>query len=361
MAVDVTNLNYVPTLSIRASEMNGLEMLPAATKDRLQPNFLLAPWPNANDLSKAIDRINKAFPHRPFFLDIDRDYRITNEGAFAQQQWVDLQDPAGNYANWIGFIDTVPMACPCIQVEHQTRTQIIDQISTFQEMGRTFAFRIELNRPPVNLDEAIAAINEVGSADYAVIVEAGWLRDTLETRLTVGNLIRAQLADIDAQVPIVISYTTIPKGYADVEGVELNPFDNRQFLADLVQQTNRQRLIYGDWGSTRPRTHERAGPPKPRVDLAIRNGWLSARNKEDDWGFDNAALAIMARDEWRQQVNGLGIWGEIMIRQTSINPALGINSAQKNIAARVNIHLHIQAFFNDGDIRGIDLDETWED
>lgn len=361
MTVDVMNLNYVPTLSIRASEMNGLERLPAATKDRLQPVFLLAPWPNAGELSRATDRIQKAFPHRPFFLDIDRDYLVTNDEAFAQQQWMDLQDPSGNYSNWVGFIETIPLASPCIQVLHQTRAQLVDQILMYQGMGRTFAFRLELNRLPVNIDDVTAAINEVGSADYAVIVDAGWLADTQPARLRVGNLIRTQLANIDANVPVVVSYTTIPKGYANVEGVDFAPFDNRLFVDELKQLTNRQRIIYGDWGSTRPRTHERSGPPKPRVDLAVRNGWLSARNKDEDWGFRDAAAAILESNEWKQQIDGLGIWGEVMIRQTAVNPSLGINSASKNVSARVNIHLHIQSFFNDGDIRGIDLDETWED
>lgn len=37
---------YVPTLVVRASEMNGLEFLPDATKKRMLPCFLLAPWAN---------------------------------------------------------------------------------------------------------------------------------------------------------------------------------------------------------------------------------------------------------------------------------------------------------------------------
>lgn len=360
MPVDISNLNYVPTLSIRASEMNGLERLPAASKDRLQPNFLLAPWPNANDLMRAIDRVYRAFPNRPFFLDIDRDYEVTNLQSPAQQQWHDLHDPAGGYSNWIGFIDVVPSASPCLQIRGLSRAQIVDQIAAFQEMDRTYALRIELNRFPQNLPDAIAAINEVGSADYVIIVDAGWVADTQPTRLQIANLITTQLSEIDAQVPFVISYTTIPKGFADVEGVDFVPFDNRECLAELSRVTNRQRFVYGDWGSTRPRERGIASRPKPRIDLAVRNGWLSARNKPEEWGYNDAADVVLSSDQW-QQVNGLGIWGEFMIRETAVNPALGINTPQKNVASRVNIHLHTQAFFNEGDVRGINLDEQWED
>lgn len=360
MAVDIETLNYVPTLSIRASEMNGLEKLPAATKDRLQPTFLLAPWPNAIELMRAIDRATKAFPGRPFFLDIDKDYQITNLELQAQQQWLELQDSADGYANWIGFVEGVPNASPCLQVGGCTRAEIVNQIAAFQEMGRTFAFRIELKRFPANIVDVISAINEVGSADYAIMLDAGWLSDTQPSRLAIANIITTQLSEIDAQVPIIVSYTTIPKDFADIEGTELSTFDNRDFLSELRQLTNRQRITYGDWGSTRPREQGMASRPKPRIDLALRNGWLSARNRPDDWGYNDAAAAILDSDEW-QQVAGAGVWGEFMIRQTVINPALGINSPPKNVACRVNLHLHMQAFYDLGDIKGINLDEPWED
>ncbi|WP_276119850.1 beta family protein [Pararhizobium qamdonense] len=360
MAVEVSNLNYVPTLAVRSSEMNGLERLPSASKDRLQPNFLLAPWPNATELMRSIDRINKAFPARSFFLDIDRDYQITNIEVLSQQQWLELQDPANCFANWVRFIETVPNASPCLQITGLSRAEIVNQIIAFQEMGRTYALRIELQRFPSNLSEAIAALNEVGSADYVVIVDGGWIADTQPSRLRIANLITTQLSGVDAQIPFVVSYTTIPKGFAEVEGADFTAFDNREFLAELGHLTNRQRITYGDWGSTRPREHGMASRPKPRIDLALRSGWLSARNKSEDWDFDDAAQVVMNSQQW-EQVAGLGVWGEFMIRQTAISPSLGINSPQKNVSVRVNLHLHIQGFYNDGDIRGINLDEQWED
>lgn len=360
MAVDISNLNYVPTLAIRASEMNGLERLPAASKDRLQPNFLLAPWPNAAELTRSIDRIDRAFSGRPFFLDIDRDYQITNIDSAAQQQWLELLSPSESYLNWSNFIELVPNASPCLQIAGLSKAQITAEISAFQKMGRSFALRIELNRFPANLADAIGAVNEVGSADYAIMVDAGWINDTQPTRLRIANLISTQLSGIDAQIPFVVSYTTIPKGFAEVEGSDFVSFDNRACITELVQLTNRQRITYGDWGSTRPREIGIASRPKPRIDLAVRTGWLSARNKEDDWDYDDAALEIMSSSYWKQ-VDGLGVWGEFMIRQTSISPALGINSPQKNVASRVNLHLHTQAFYDSQDPKNINLDETWED
>jgi hypothetical protein len=89
---------------------------------------------------RAVDRINKAFPARPFFLDIDKDYEVTNVELLAQQQWLELQDPAHNYANWIGFIDAVPNASPCLQIAGLSTSDIVNQIAAFQEMGRSSHF-----------------------------------------------------------------------------------------------------------------------------------------------------------------------------------------------------------------------------
>lgn len=50
-----------------------------------------------------------------------------------------------------------------------------------------------------------------------------------------------------------------------------------------------------------------------------------------------------------------------MIEGTTINPSFAIDTPQKNVAARVNIHFHRQALYGIGDISGIDLDEDWVD
>lgn len=360
MSIDVASLNYVPTLALRSSEMNGLEQLPAATKDIIQPVFLLAPWPNAIELMRSVDRIQRAIGDRPFFLDVDRDYTITNTESPAQQQWLDLQDPANNYSNWIGFVESIPHCSPCLQIGGLTRDQTVRQVVSFQEMERTFAVRIELNRMPPNLDDVIAGVNEVGSADFAIMLDAGWIHDTLTTRASLASIIRNRFGMLDANVPIVVSYTTIPKGFAAIEGADFTRFDNRTAVTELRQLTNRQTIVYGDWGSTRPRERGIAGRPKPRIDLPLRDGWLSARNGPEDWGFADAANEIMNSRRW-QEVDGSGIWGEYMIRQTALDPAVGINSPQKNVASRVNIHLHLQAFYDNDNLQGLNLDEQWED
>lgn len=353
---------YVPTLAVRASEMNGLEFLPGATKDRMTPCFLLAPWANSNRLERTITRIERAFPHRPYFLDIDRYYQFTNlEDSVPQQELHRLMDPEGCYQNWVEFVGEHERILPCVQTRDQSEAEIRNQIEAFQLQGRAYCMRIVLDRLPNNIDEIVGAFAAAGAADFAIILEGGWTTDPLSLAPWFAGLIGGSLAPIDAAVPVVLSCTSIPKMFTRFSAEQPTgvPFTNRQLVEQVGRNSNRARVIYGDWGSTRPREPGGfANRPLDRVDYPTENAWYFARNKEDDWDFRDAALAIVSSPEWD---GGLGIWGEEMIQNTTINEELGIDTPQKNVAARVNIHLHRQSFYGMPSIDPAAFDEEWQD
>lgn len=352
-------IRYVPTLAIRPSEMNGLEQLPGLTKDRLRPVFLLAPWTNANSLSKAVERAEKAFPARPYLLDLDRDYSITNPESDAQLELVELLSTHNCYEKWWEFITASPNAIPCLQLRDQSADCIRTQIARAQEIGREFCLRIVMSRYPLNLTEIVVTLNEIGTADYTIVLEGGWTRDTLTLAARFSGLIGGVLGEVDADVPIVVSCTSMPKEFQDYEGCVSVPFSNRKLVAQIARDHNRRLVVYGDWGSTRPR--EASGHrqrPLDRIDYPIDEAWIIARNRIEAWNFQHAAEEVVKRSNyWDGELN---IWGTNMILQTLANPAFGINTPQKNVASRVNIHIHRQVFFGD-DIRGIDFDEDWRD
>lgn len=354
---------YVPTLAIRASEMNGLQYLPQASKSKMTPCILLAPWANAGSLDKAIERVEKAFRGQHYFLDIDRDYEFTNLESAPQQTLVGLLRPNNAYRNWCDFVAEHEWVMPCIQTRGQSEADIRAQIERYQDAGRSFCLRLYMNRYPSNAAEIVAALAAVGAADYAIILEGGWTNDPLSLAVWFDGIIAGQLDPIDADIPIVLSCTSMPKMFTNFDGgINRISFSNHQ-LVDQIRRARgnrRSRIIYGDWGSTRPR--EPAGfasRPIDRIDYPTEQSWSIARNKEDEWEFEEAAAAIIASPEWD---GNLGIWGEEMIEATTINEELGIDTPQKNVAARVNIHLHRQAFFgSEFGIGGMDLDEDWED
>lgn len=355
------NKVYVPTLAVRPSEMNGLEFLPGATKDRMTPCFLLAPWANSATLDRTITRIERAFPNRPYFLDIDRYYDFTNVESQPQQELVQLMDPSGQFRNWVSFVGRHERVWPCIQTRGQTEDEIRAQIDAFQHQGRPYCMRIVLDRFPNNIDEIVGAFAAGGAADFAVILEGGWTRDPLSLAVWFGGVIAESLQAIDATVPVVLSCTSIPKMFTSFSGDEPTAvaFSNRQLVDQVARNSNRARVIYGDWGSTRPREQSGyANRPLDRIDYPTEGAWHIARNKEKRWDFRDAAIAILKSPAWD---GNLGIWGEEMIENTTINEELGIDTPQKNVAARVNIHLHLQAFFGQPHLEPSEFDEDWQD
>lgn len=348
---------YVPTLAIRASEMNGLEFLPGLTKDKLTPVFLLAPWSTSKTLAKAMERVERAFPRRRYFLDVDRDYYPSNPDSPAQAEWLALRNPEDRFDAWWQFWTDYPNAIPCLQLEGQDKRDIKLQIGDVQSQGREFAVRIELSRRPRNIGIIVEALQEVGTADYTVIIEGGWTNDPLSMYAQFHGLISGILAPLDGRIPMVVSCTSMPKEYHEMSGVSNIPFTNHNLLQQLRGSTNREILIYGDWGSTKPREDGFGRTPLPRIDYPTADSWLIARDKDAGWSYTDAAQAIVESDEWS---GDLGIWGEQMIELTTQNEQFAIDTPQKNVAARVNIHLHRQALYGQ-QIVGINLDEPWVD
>lgn len=349
---------YVPTLAMRASEMNGLEYLPALSKDQLFPCFLLAPWSSSRSLEKAMERLERAYPNRRYFLDIDRDYVPTNPDSPAQVQWLEICNPDDRYDAWWHFWTEYNNAIPCLQLENQSIQELRLQIADVQNMGREFCLRIELQRQPRNLIQIVDMLREVGTADYTVILEGGWVDDPLQLYARFHGLITGVLSSLDGRIPIVVSCTSMPRGYHNLGGgVSEIGFSNRDLVTQLQRNSNRELIIYGDWGSTRPREEGFGRTPLPRIDYPIEASWLVARDRDEEWGFQDAARAIVNSGRWS---GDLGIWGEQMIELTAQGQEFAIDTAPKNVACRVNIHLHRQALFG-RPIDGIDLDEPWVD
>lgn len=355
------NKTYVPTLAVRASEMNGLEFLPGATKDRMTPCFLLAPWANSNSLERTVTRIERSFPNRPYFLDIDRDYEFTNLESEPQQELSQLMSPHNCFENWVNFVGRHENIWPCIQSVSQSEAEIRSQIEAFQALGRPYCMRIVRDRFPGNIDEIVGAFSAGGASDFAIILEGGWTRDPLSLAVWFNGLLAEALQAIDATVPTVLSCTSMPKMFSDFNAATpvAVSFSNRVLIDQVARNSNRTRVIYGDWGSTRPREASGfANRPLDRIDYPTDQAWHIARNKDLDWDFRDAALAIVGSSVWD---GNLRIWGEELIQQTTINEELGIDTPQKNVAARVNIHLHRQAFFGQPPMDPAAFDEDWQD
>src|SRR5690606_29793126 len=111
-----------------------------------------------------------------------------------------------------------------------------------------------------------------------------------------------------ASIPIVISCTSLPKEFDSFNSDKPSavPFTNRRLVEQIARNSNRARVIYGDWGSTRPRDkRDFSNRPLDRVDYPAEHAWHIARNKDAGWDFRDAALAIVNSPVWD---GNLGVW-----------------------------------------------------
>ena len=223
--------------------------------------------------------------------------------------------------------------------------------------------RIECNgQLPSNFDEIVSAFSAEGAADFTIILEGGWTENTFILSTQFERLITNKLQKIDVNVPIVISYTSIPRSFSNFNGINSVQFHNRQMVQKIKQKSNRPSIIYGDWGSTHPRESNSGGGGHritARIDYPTDNAWYIARNSDEGWDFERVEQKLIDNSEiWDAKLDTLG---SEMIRRTAINEKIGINSRQKNITARVNIHLHRQALYEQDDMHEMNLDDDWKD
>ena len=353
---------YLATLCVRQAELKGLELLPGPTKDALTPILLLAPWLNTSPLSKAIEKFEHAYPRRPYFVDVDSYYEPSEVATEAKAQWRQVFQTPANLEVWWSILEPHSNAHPCLQMIGSTIENAWEQINWARERQRSFCIRLDFGnlargRVPNWLGQLVAELVDEGVNDFAVVLEYGLVDDPLSMANNASGFIIQTLANLHPEIPIAVSCTSFPSDFTIFDGLRECPFSNRELVAQVRQATNRPRIVYGDWASTKPRKYGHANPPKHRVDYPIDNSWIIARGQEEEISLQTAAEMIVDSLYWD---GTLGVWGEQMIEDTADEEESAINSMHKMYASRINIHLHRQAFFEH--LPALEaLDEEWVD
>ena len=355
---------YLFTLGVRPAELSGLKELPGGTKDRLTPLLLLAPWLSTSPLSRAFEKFEVAYPSRPYFVDVDTYYQVNNKPNDAKVQWEKLAQKPADLDLWWNLLSGYTHANPCLLTAEQPIEMAQEQIEWAREKDRSFCLRINFaesigSGAPNWMPELIKQLTIEGANDYAVVFEFGWVEDPFSIPPLVNDYTASFLGEISPQVPIVISCTSFPKEFTQFNGIGSVPFEPRKLIAQVQGETktNHPRIIYGDWGTTRPRHYGHASQPKNRIDYPTNDAWIIARDQDENVDFQTAAARITGSDFW---LGNMGIWGEQQIEGTAAGQAFAIDTMPKMMAARINIHLHRQAFYGNLPLPEA-LDEEWRD
>ncbi|MFS8182956.1 beta family protein [Pseudovibrio denitrificans] len=353
---------YLVTLGIRPAELSGLKELPGTTKDRLTPLVLLAPWLSTSPLSRALDKFEESYPSRPYFIDVDTYYRMNDKPNDAKDLWARLAEGPADLDAWWELLSKYPNANPCLLTAERPIESAREQIAWAREHNRTFCLRMNLAEGigsgiPQWMPALVEELAAEGANDYAVVFEFGWVQEPLIVAALAIGYTNGFLGAVPAEIPIAISCTSFPKSFTEFDGTDAIRFTNRDLIAQVQRGTNHPRIIYGDWGTTKPRSYGHASQPKNRIDYPADTSWIIARNKDEEVSFQVAAQRIVESDEWS---GSLGIWGEQLIGGTAAGQAFAIDTMPKMYSARINIHLHRQAFY--GFLPPPEaLDEEWSD
>lgn len=353
---------YLVTLGVRPAELSGLKELPGSTKDRISPLLLLAPWLATIPLSRALDKFEESFPSRPYLLDIDTYYQMNDKPNSAKERWLQLAQKPANLNVWWDLLSDYPNANPCLLMADQPIESARDQIAWARQNNRTFCLRMNLaegigSGVPSWMPLLVEELATEGASDYVVVFEFGWVENPLFVTAFATGYANSFFSTVPQTIPIAISCTSFPRDFTRYDGTVEVQFTNRELIAQVRQTTNHPRIIYGDWGTTRPRSYGHASQPKNRIDFPTDNSWLFARDSDESIDFQIAAERIVDSDHWS---GNLGVWGEQLIESTAAGQAFAIDTMPKMYAARINIHLHRQAFF--GHLPPpASLDEEWND
>ena len=352
------NLAYCPTLHTRSAEMNALARLPAETKDKIFPLIVAGPRPNAKYLERTWEKIGDSLGNRRFALDLDPTKKGSDSGKPAAAEFDALFDSKGGFKNYYEAVAKMAQAIPVLRVGSGQTAQLKTQADRIDDLDRGVIFRIEFGAPSNSLEFIDSVLERF--EDISIFVDAGWSKDILSRTAWASGIIERVTKDKPG-AELVVSGSSFPDTFTNVHRRRPVPISERFLYNELVRQHNAAKLIYGDWGSTRP-------PPMdptpmrnvPRIDLPKPGEWIVFRRDDEmekDEDYQDIAKRVIIDPDWPKD---LSIWGTNSINWTAKGQPGGITGPAAAAAARINIHLHRQAYYGLNDLIA-DGDEPFTD
>jgi len=344
-------------LTISVAEMRALEELPDRTKDALLPYFQLRPWGVSHELRNTINRIEAAYGDRPFLSDVCSPMPVAGEPRPVHDELAELRVSAEGYGNWCALIEQHANMVPVLQLG--------DLVEVEAQTQRLFALNrglgVYLPAQTFGRIPDIAALvgGVVGDGtDVVVILDLGQRgADLLGTQAATVGLVRA-IRERLPRASVAISASSFPSDFVGRPSQQIFERAHYEGVAGIL---GAEGLVYSDRGSARAeRQMGGGGQPAPRVDLARLDNWSFFR---DDSGGDRIdgyvaqARLAMRSPHWD---GALRVWGHQMIERTAGGDRNAIKSPTSSTAARINVHLHRQTFFDDP-ASAYETDEEWED
>jgi len=338
--------------------MVALQSLPERDKDLMLPLFQLRPWVSAERLESALARLDEAYGQRPYYMTLAEPEGVETRRREVHNQLDLLRSADGGFAQWCEFVETHQRIVPALQLTDAS--QFDRQAAVLHGLGRGVIVHIETAALPFlpRIAERTSANTDGGTNTLFLIDFGRETRNILLRQAEAVGLAR-HLARVAPNAFVSFSASTFPDSFTAISSQDI--FE-RQLFNRVAKEVGSERLIYSDRGSARAeRQTGGGGAPAPRIDYARTGVWDFFRDDDADdrlSGYQAQARRLMARkDIWDPN---LRLWGTQMIERTALGDASAIISPARSTAARINIHLHQQLFYDDPAGR-YDTDEDWTD
>lgn len=332
---------YVPMLHARLAEMRALGELPNATKNKLFPIIRARPWLNAKSLDAVWNKIDEVFPERLFGLDLDSTKNVASRDSEAYISFRQLFLPDDGFKEYYDLVASRDWAVPVLRSTGFGFPDLARQLDHVEAIDKGLIVRVEPRRT-ANLQTTAELINNRIPENVVFVFDCGWGRDILlQAASCVAQI--DPLIDVSEDFEFVVGGSSFPDSFSKQgDRIPISMIE-RLLFQEVRRNLNRGDLVYGDWGSTRPPSDPIPMKNVPRIDFALPGQWIAHRsgNGED---YEDLAEEVLADSAW---TDGLGIWGEYMVESTAAGLEPAIKSPAMAAAVRVNLHMHIQANFDD--------------
>lgn len=330
-------VEYVPLLHSKRAEIRALRHLDTAIRNAIFPIIVLRPW-NANNLSKAFERIDESVGDFRYGLDLDR-YKFGAGGRQpAATEFDALFSSHDGFASYYDMISQGGGRVPVLRSEAGQFTHIDKQLQHADNIGRGIIVRVERDYT-TNLSDLLSNPNFLPQ-DALFVVDVGWTTEVLFQELWATTVISTiSNAYPDAEIAYVSS--CFPDSFSHIVNSGVFSIDDRNLFARLRQRHNNANLTYGDWGSTRKSLEAGGGTHYNRIDLADLGSWTSYR--ETVVGDTYNKLAINIINNVALWSNIPPCWGRHAVESTAINIPGAIVGTEGAASARINMHITVQA------------------
>lgn len=327
-------------------------------KGLIKPIFILSKWLGSNKIDNSIDKIKDSFSNRTAFLTIC-DYEDCLGDRPVHHTLKSLYEPDYGYQNWCSFFSDHSNFVPSLIL--RDISNLPRQIENLYAFNRGLLIPFERDKNFSAIESVCSLISNVADQgkNISILLDFKKLRQR-DIISRVGEALD-YIERIYRKLPeakIIISSSSFPDGFTGIENQQI--YEKLAFTQ--IAQRSPLEVIYSDRGSARSESIGGGGAiPYARIDYATKQSWeffRAATEGSDFAKYRQQAEKAIESDNWDQS---LKIWGTQLIESTATGDTYAIKSARDATSARINIHLHQQAYAISSSDGIYDTDDDWTD